>query len=184
MATPTSELGTGSDGEQTRDTIESLKQELSRVSGQVQDYLKDRAQNISDKVQDQTTQVSETVQERIRENPLAAIGIAAGVGFAMGLMMLGRRRSSRESRGGNGWARSQDFRNWSPRDMSRGDLRRLTAAIREGFEQTRSHSSDPALLEKLSGALSNLLNSPAASSMASAGTRAARQFVDRLAGGR
>jgi ElaB/YqjD/DUF883 family membrane-anchored ribosome-binding protein len=183
MATPTTGSESGGRREFTSDpaqALESLKQEFSKVSGQVQDYLKDRAHHVGQTVQDQTSQASETFEESIRQNPLAAMGIAAGVGFGLSLLLMSRGRSYRRGRYGNGWAANQDLSDWIPRDISRKDFRRLKAAIRDGFEQTRSHVHDPALLERLSGALSSLLNSPAATSMASAGTRAARQFVDRL----
>jgi ElaB/YqjD/DUF883 family membrane-anchored ribosome-binding protein len=187
MVTPRSETGTGSYGEQKRDPgqlIESLKQELARVSGQVQEYLKDQAQGISDKVQKQTTEARETVHEQIREKPLAAVGIAAGLGFAVGLIMLRRRHLPRESWARNAWARNSDLRNWAPREVSRRDLHRVTDAIRDGFDRARSQAGDPAILDRLSNAISSLLSSSGAASMALAGTRAARQLVDRLASGR
>jgi len=185
MATPTYEQGAGSHREQGQDTgqaIESLKQELSRVSGQVQNYLKENARQMGDKVQEQTSQATEAVHERIRANPLAAVGIATGVGLAVGLLVLGSRHSGRNRDWRERFANG-DFGNWRPRDATR-ELRKLRAAIEDGFEHARARSGDPALLDRFTHALSNLLNSSTASSMASAGTRAAKQFVDRFSGSR
>ena len=154
--------------EDVGEMIQGLKAELARLAAQAQDSIADNAGAIKDRAMD----AADSTQDLVRQNPLSALGIALGVGFIVGVMVPSR-RSHR-----HGFAAG-----------SRREFDRLADSVRDAIETGRSraqHSleraSDPALLDRLAGILSGLLESSrsTASSVASAGERTARHIADRL----
>lgn len=157
--------------------IEELRAELARLTEQVQDYLQDRASDL----RDSAIETTENVETLIRENPLPAIGIALGIGFAVGLLLRGGRSDT------------------APR-LSRRDLDRLASSFMEALTTAGSRAreattgaGDLALLERLGGVLGGLLESSkgtvatvgsagerAARSVAAMGQKTARGIADRL----
>lgn len=151
--------------------IQGLKDELARLAEQAQVSISDNAGAIKNRAVD----AAEDTQDLVRQNPLAALGIALGVGFVVGVMIPGRGRGPRHA---------HRFAAGSRREFDR-----LSDTVRDAIEAGRSraqHSveraSDPALLDRLTGILSGLLESSrsTASSVASAGEKTARNIADRL----
>ncbi len=142
--------------------IEELRAEMTRLSEQVQTYLQNRAVDLKEGA----TETAAEVEELIRRNPFPAVGVALGIGFLLGLMV----------RGGASAA---------PR-LSRRDFDRLASKVRGAIEAGSARAQaaaaevgDTALLERLAGALSSVIESSrsAAESVGSAGGRAAKSVA-------
>ena len=154
--------------EEFSEMIQGLKDDLARLAGQIQEGLADRA----DAVKETAVQTASDTQDLVRENPLPAVGLALGVGFLVGVMLPRGRRQHHRFGG-----------------ASRREFDRLAHTVREAIETGRSRAqhelnraSDPALLDRLTGVLSGLLESSraTASSVASAGEKTARHLAHRL----
>jgi ElaB/YqjD/DUF883 family membrane-anchored ribosome-binding protein len=151
------------------DTIQGLKDELARLTEQVQTSISDGA----DYVKKQASDAAHTAQDTVRENPLSAVGVAFGVGLVVGLM-LPRRRPPHYN-GGN---------------RSYRELNRLANTLHDSIDATRSRAyaikeraSDPALLDRLTGLATAILENSrsTASSLASAGERTAKTIANKVA---
>ncbi len=162
------------------DKMQELRDELTKLSGQVQTYLSDRA----DDVKEGASQVAENTGDLIRENPLPAIGIALGVGVLLGFMVPQRKPR---------YARRHDFGRRASRDINRmasslsdaaSNLRHTIEASRSRAQDVVHRASDPALFERLATLATGFLESSrsTASSVASAGEKTARKVADSLAG--
>ena len=90
------ETGTlGETAQRVEDRIESAKETLGarmrERAGQVADSVKQQAVNVRDKIRGTNwDDVMSNVNGYVRDNPGKAIGIALGVGFALGVLL--RRR--------------------------------------------------------------------------------------------
>ena len=189
MASPMSETNTETKSSQITDPaklIESLREEMARVGEQVQEFVQARGGQIAEQASKATEQASkvtaeaaENARDLVRENPGTSVAIAAGAGLVLGLILSASRRNRRHT-----WY--DEARNLRERGVSRRDLDRLSGAIRDGFERVRSHNGDSAFVDRIATAVSNLLDSSAstASTVASAGSRVAKNLVERLASGR
>ena len=151
--------------------IQGLKDELARLAEQAQVGIADNAEAIKSRA----VHAAEDTQDLVKQNPLTAVGIALGVGVVVGLMVPGR---------GAGARHAHRYASGSRREFDR-----LTDTVRDAIEAGRSRAqqsferaSDPALLDRLMGVLSGLLDSSrsTAASVASAGEKTARSIADRL----
>jgi ElaB/YqjD/DUF883 family membrane-anchored ribosome-binding protein len=155
--------------------IENLKAEVTRLSNQIQAILEERAGNLKETV----GQATEDVEGVIRNNPLMSVGIAAGAGLLLGLMMR---------RGG-----AQRF------EQPRKELQQLVTTLEEAIESSKARfaemaerQGESALLERLTSAVSSLLDTSkatassvaekAARNVAAVGEKTARSISDRLTG--
>ena len=171
---------TTDDSSDLSDRMQELRDELAKLTGQVQTYLADRASD----VKDGAVQIAEGTEDLIRENPLPAIGIALGFGLVLGFMVP--KRSGRH-------ARHSDFGRRASRDMHRmasslsdaaSNLRHTIEASKSRAQDVVQRASDPALFDRLATLVTGLLESSrsTASSVASAGEKTARKVADTLAG--
>ena len=143
------------------EAIAELRAEMARLSDEVQAYLQHQAEELRHGAAETTAEV----EELVRDHPLPAVGIAFGAGLVLGLLIRGRPRPQ------------------APR-LSRRDFERLASRLRGAFEvapgdrlyAASADGADRAFLERLSGALSGLIQSSrsTAASVGSAGERAAR----------
>lgn len=149
--------------------IEELRTEMARLREQVQSYVQMRADSLREGAADTTAEV----EGLVRDHPLPAVGVAFAAGLVLGLMMRKGRSERTEPR------------------PARRELERLAATTRGALEARGSRPSsqpaqpsDAALLERLAGALSELIQSSqeTATSVGSAGERAARSMA--AAGGK
>lgn len=168
MASPTqyvNEPAQESGASDIAERLEELRADLARLTAQVQGYLQDRAADL----RDSAIETTDNVEELIRENPLPALGIALGTGLLVGLLVRSRRSTGRQSP-----------------QLSRRDLDRLTSRLAEALQTSGSRArhfaadaGDGAILERLAGALSGLLESSreTVASVGTAGERAARSVA-------
>ena len=151
--------------------LEELRAELARLSDQVQKYLVSKA----DDVRRSAVETTAEVEGVVRSYPLPSLGVAFGVGLVLGPML----------RGGN--SQRRDLAR-----LSRRDFERLASAMRGSFTTpsvpgvhfASANGGDTALLERLAGALSGLIEASrsTAASVGSAGERVARSVA--AAGGK
>ncbi|WP_114390808.1 DUF883 family protein [Notoacmeibacter marinus] len=71
---------------QLRADVASLTETLKSVGAATARDLQGRAYGKRDEISDQLRVKEEEIKERVRENPLQALGIAAGVGFLVGVI--------------------------------------------------------------------------------------------------
>ncbi|MBZ4022756.1 hypothetical protein CKO11_09825 [Rhodobacter sp. TJ_12] len=85
--------------------IEQLSAELAKLSREAKDYGATRAEQLADQARDMRDEIAArsaeaaevarerlveaegAVEDRVRSNPMAALGVAAGVGFLAALLM-------------------------------------------------------------------------------------------------
>jgi len=72
------------------DSKTEISGKLREAAGKVQDAY-GRAQETLDKVKDQASAARDRIEPFVNERPYAAIGIAAGIGLLLGLMMRERK---------------------------------------------------------------------------------------------
>ena len=79
------------------DGVDAAKSYASDIASQAQDKLHDGvdvakgyAYDAAYAARDKATDTLDTLEDRIRENPLAALAVAAGVGVVVGMWLRGR----------------------------------------------------------------------------------------------
>ncbi len=71
---------------QLRADVASLTETIKAFGADTARDLQSRAYGKRDEITDQLRVKEEEIKERVRENPLQALGIAAGVGFLVGVI--------------------------------------------------------------------------------------------------
>lgn len=72
-----------------QDTVGKVKGQAQEAYGKAKDQASDAIGQAKDKAQD----FSGDLEERVRDQPLAAIGVALGVGLVLGMMLRGGRKT-------------------------------------------------------------------------------------------
>ena len=149
--------------------IQALKDELARISEQVQSKVVDGA----DFVKQQASEAADNAKDVVRGNPLPAVGVALGVGLVLGLLIPRRR------------PHHQDFGRRSYRELNRlaNTLRDTVDATRSRAYAVKEKASDPAILDRLTSLASAFLENSrsTASSLANAGERTAKTIANKVA---
>jgi len=65
----------------------SLMGDLKAVINDAEELLRDAAEEHGDKVKEHLQDAGAELEKRVRAHPLAAVGIAAGVGLILGLLL-------------------------------------------------------------------------------------------------
>ena len=82
-------------GSLTGDGRSEARGKVNEVAGSAQaayGQLRDQASDALDQARDQASDVYDEVQNFVREQPLTALAIGAGVGIVLGLLMRGGRK--------------------------------------------------------------------------------------------
>ena len=82
-----------------RDDVGNVKDDIRRIGEHVTDaastgvkQVRETVSEYADTALQQGKKALNTVEDRIVDNPLAAVGIALGVGFLIGALVIGARR--------------------------------------------------------------------------------------------
>jgi ElaB/YqjD/DUF883 family membrane-anchored ribosome-binding protein len=74
-----------------RDDVNSLGHDMAEFAGALQHDASDQAGVLAQRAQRAAQQAVASLQEQVRERPGVAIGIAAGAGIILGLLLANRR---------------------------------------------------------------------------------------------
>ncbi|MDX1952271.1 MAG: DUF883 domain-containing protein [Verrucomicrobiota bacterium] len=86
-------MNTTTSESQMKDTLQRSAGQIRSLASQIEETVqqsKARLQELQGVVKDKTVEVAETADQYVHEKPWQAVGIAAGVGLVIGLIM-GRR---------------------------------------------------------------------------------------------
>lgn len=82
----------GSDAASTGSSIgASIQSGMGGQSGMDMEHMKQKAQDLMSTAKVKGTETMQQLQTQVRNKPATALGIAAGVGLLVGLVMAGRR---------------------------------------------------------------------------------------------
>ncbi|MCP1199745.1 YqjD family protein [Notoacmeibacter sp. MSK16QG-6] len=90
---PKKPAGTTTTSNDVENEIAQLRADVASLTDTIKSFgaatardLQDRAYGKRDEISDQLRAKEEEIKERVRENPMQALGIAAGVGFLVGVI--------------------------------------------------------------------------------------------------
>jgi len=73
------------------ENLKGLQSDATELASAVGEEIKARVGNAAEVTKQQAQRVLETTRTQVREHPAATIGIAAGAGFLIGLLLASRR---------------------------------------------------------------------------------------------
>jgi ElaB/YqjD/DUF883 family membrane-anchored ribosome-binding protein len=73
------------------DGVSEVRQEVGHLASAVGDEIKARADAIGRSVMTTTSRAVDATRESVRQRPAAALGVAAGAGLLVGLLLAARR---------------------------------------------------------------------------------------------
>jgi ElaB/YqjD/DUF883 family membrane-anchored ribosome-binding protein len=72
------------------DALRKIPEQVGEIAGEYASEARDRAVELADAATERINDLSDQFATTVRERPLLAVGIAAGIGWAIGVLMTKR----------------------------------------------------------------------------------------------